>query len=252
MSEEVTAPATVAEPAIAPEQSAASEAAAPEAQRQTEQTQEAPPAENKAKERLSLRFSELTSQREAARQEAQRAKEEADYWRQQALSRQQSYDPAQGYEDDGSQDIQSLVERAVEVRLQREAEARAQKAQQEQVQNLRTTLLESGLDGAALIASGADIPFTQAMFDALTVSEQPAVLADHLGRNPQEAERIAAMSPAQQGVELARLEARLASQPRTTSAPPPPSTVGARAAASDDPRGMSMEQYIAARSSGRI
>lgn len=252
MSEEVTAPATAAEPAIAPEQSAAPEAAAPEAQRQTEQTQEAPPVENKAKERLSLRFSELTSQREAARQEAQRAKEEADYWRQQALSRQQSYDPAQGYEDDGSQDIQSLVERAVEVRLQREAEARAQKAQQEQVQNLRTTLLESGLDGAALIASGADIPFTQAMFDALTVSEQPAVLADHLGRNPQEAERIAAMSPAQQGVELARLEARLASQPRTTSAPPPPSTVGARAAASDDPRGMSMEQYIAARSSGRI
>lgn len=251
MSEDVTAPVTAAEPAIAPEQSAAPEAA-PEAP--APEQPEAPPVENKAKERLSLRFSELTAQREAARQEAQRAAQEAEYWRQQALSRQ-SYEPEPAYGDDSPFDPQSIdaaVERAVEARLKREAEEKAQKAQLEQVQSLRTTLFESGLEGAALIASGADIPFTQAMFDALTVSEQPAALADHLGRNPAEAARIAALSPAQQGVELARLEARLASQPRTTNAPPPPSTVGARAVASDDPRNMSMEQYIAARSAGRL
>lgn len=250
MSEEVTAPATVAEPAVAPEQSTAPEVQA-EAPATPEPAPEPPPQENKAKERLSLRFSELTAQREAAKQEAQRAAQEAEYWRQQALSRQ-TYEPEPSHYDDGAQDIETLVERAVEARLKREAEAKAQKAQQEQVQNLRNTLLESGLDGAALIASGADIPFTQAMFDALTVSEQPAVLADHLGRNPEEAARIASLSPAQQGVELARLESRLATQPRTTSAPPPPTTVGARAAASDDPRGMTMEQYVAARASGRI
>lgn len=245
MSEEMTAPETVAEPAIAPEQTAAPEAVT-EAQQPAEQT-EAPPVENKAKERLSLRFSELTSQREAA-------KAEAEYWRQQALNRQ-SYEPDPAYDDNSPFDPQSIeaaVERAVESRLQREAETRAQNARQQTVQQLQTTLLESGLDGAALIASGADIPFTQAMFDALTVSEQPAVIADHLGRNPTEAGRIAALSPAQQGVELARLEARLASQPRTTNAPPPPNTVGTRAVASTDPAGMSFEQYKAAREAGRI
>lgn len=250
MSEEVTAPETVAEPAAAPEQSAVVEAQAPAETPEAE----APPVENKAKERLSLRFSELTAQREAARQEAQAKAQEAEYWRQQALSRQ-SYEPEYAHDDDSPFDPQSIdaaVERAVEARLRREAEQKAQNARNEQVQSLRTTLLESGLDGAALIASGADVPFTQAMFDALTVSEQPAILADHLGRNPKEAARIAGLSAAQQGVELARLEARLASQPRTTSAPPPPSTVGARAMATDDPRGMTMEQYKAARESGRI
>lgn len=244
MSEENAAPETGAEaPAVVQpvEQAPVVETqAAPEAPA----TEAPPPQENKAKERLSLRFSELTAQREAAKQEAE-------FWRQQALARQQEPEPSH-YDDGGDQDITSLVERAVEARLQREAEARAQKAQQETVQTLRTTLLESGLDGAALIASGGDVPFTQAMFDALTVSERPAVIADHLGRNPQEAARIAALSAAQQGVELARLEARLASQPRTTNAPPPPSTVGARALASADPSSMSFEQYKAARESGQI
>lgn len=251
MSEEVAAPETGAEaPAAAPEQTAAPVVEqAPETQ-----PEEAPqpPQENKAKERLSLRFSELTAQREAAKAEAQAKAQEAEYWRQQALSRQTYQEPAYGEEEGGYQDIDVLVERALESRLQKQAEADAQKARHEQVQSLRTTLLESGLDGAALIASGGDVPFTQAMFDALTVSEQPAVLADHLGRNPKEAARIAALSPAHQGVELARLEARLATQPRTTSAPPPPATVGARAVASGDPSTMTFEQYKAARESGRL
>jgi hypothetical protein len=245
MSEENAAPETVAEaPAVvqpAEQAPVAETQTAPEAPA----AEAPPPQENKAKERLSLRFSELTSQREAARQEAE-------FWRQQALSRQQEPEPSQYYDDGGDPDIDARIERAVEARLQREAEARAQKAQHETVQTLRTTLLESGLDGAALIASGGDVPFTQAMFDALTVSERPAVIADHLGRNPQEAARIAALSAAQQGVELARLEARLASQPRTTNAPPPPSTVGGRALASADPSSMSFEQYKAARESGQI
>jgi hypothetical protein len=79
-----------------------------------------------------------------------------------------------------------------------------------------------------LIASGADIPFSQAMIDALAVSEQPAQIAHHLGTNPTEAARIAGLPPQLQGYELAKLESRLASQPKTTAAPAPPSTVGGR------------------------
>lgn len=255
MSEEFVAPETGAEaPAAAPVETVAAqpEAQAAETPQPSEQAQPQEDDRAKAKERLSLRFSELTDQRKAAEEAAQRAAQEAEYWRQQAIARQREPEPAQGYDDGDTDDIDVRIERAVEARLRREAEVRAQNAQMEQVQTLRTTLLESGLEGAALIASGADVPFTQAMFDALTVSEQPAALADFLGRNLAEAARIAAMPPVQQGFELARLETRLASQPRTTNAPPPVPTVGSRAAASLAPSEMSFEQYKAAREAGRI
>lgn len=252
MSEAPTAPETVAAPPVTPEP-----VAAPETQAETTpEPVEAPPSPEeeaqraKAKERLSQRFSDLTAQREAAKAEAERARQEAEYWREQARRA-----PAQDYHDgnyDQGDDIDARIERAVATRLEREAQARAQMAQQTQLETLRSTLLESGMEGAALLASGGDIPFTEAMFHALTVSEQPAAIADFLGRNPGEADRIARLHPAQQGLELARIETRLASLPRTTSAPPPAPTVGGRAVASDDPRNMSMAQYMAARDAGRI
>lgn len=252
MSEENTAPATGAEtPAAAPVEVVSTDVQQQAAPATPEGQPVEQPVENKAKERLSLRFSELTSQREAARQEAERNQQEAEYWRQQALNRQE---PAYGDYDDGEQggDINAIVERAVEARLKREEEARAQNAQRQTVESLRTKLLESGMEGAALIAMGEG-HFTQAMFDVLAVSEQPAAIADHLGRNPAESARIAALTPAQQGVELAKLEARLATQqPRLTNATPPPPTVGGRAVASVDPAGMSFEQYKAAREAGQI
>lgn len=253
MSEQDAAPATVAEAPVT-EQVVTPEvlAEAPEAGAEVEAV---PVVENKAKERLSLRFSELTSQREAAKEEAQRHAQEAQYWREQAMSRQQAYEPEpaqEGYDPNDPQSFYTAVDRAVEARFQRETQAQETRSMNEKVQTMRTTLLESGLDGAALIASGAEIPFTFAMFEAISVSEQPAQLADHLGRNPDEAKRIASLTDARQGVELARLEARLASQPRTTNAPAPPNTVGGRAIASSDPTNMSFEQYKAAREAGRI
>jgi hypothetical protein len=254
MSEALAAPETGAEQPVSIPDPLAPEAAPVEAEAQAAETPaETPPVENKAKERLSLRFSELTAQREAAKQEAERAKQEADYWRQQASMRQEV---EYGHYDEGQPLDQRSVEAMVNAAIQRDREQRARETEMrtksERMETLRETLLESGLDGAALIASGADIPFSEAMLDALAVSEQPAVIADHLGRNPVEAARIAKMTPAQQGAELARLEARLAAQPKVTNAMAPPPTVGVRASASLDPNGMSFEQYKAAREAGKI
>lgn len=254
MSEAPSAPLVVAEAPV----HVVSDAPAPEAQVETAaETVEAQPSPEeeaqraKAKERLSQRFSDLTAQREAAKADAERARQEAEYWREQAR-RAPAQDYTQGGYDDGADDIDARIERAVATRLEREAQAREQMAQQTQLESLRTTLLESGMEGAALLASGGDVPFTEAMFHALTVSEQPAAIADFLGRNPGEADRIARLHPAQQGLELARIETRLASLPRTTSAPPPAPIVGGRAMASDDPRNMSFEQYKQAREAGRL
>lgn len=243
MSEEVAAPETGAEtPAIEPV-----EAAAPETPAVETPTEEQPQEQPKP-DRVAKRFSELSSQRDAAKQEAE-------YWRQQALSRQQPEpEPAQTYDDNpfSPEAVQAAVQRALAEERRMSAERDAQQAQAQKAQGLQAKLYESGLEGAVLIASGADIPFTQAMIDALAVSEQAAPIAHHLGTNPHEAARIAALPPQLQGYELAKLESRLASQPKTTSAPPPPNTVGSRGAPTGGLRDdMSMEDWLKARNAQR-
>jgi hypothetical protein len=206
---------------------------------------ETPPAEEPEKkpDRVAKRFSELSGQRDAARQEA-------DYWRQQALARpaqaEPEADPAQIGENPFSPDaIQAAVERALTEERRKDADRQAQTAAADKAKSLQAKLYESGLEGAVLIASGADIPFSQAMIDALAVSEQPAQIAHHLGTNPAEAARIAGLPPQLQGYELAKLEGRLASQPKTTGAPPPPSTVGTRGAPSTGLRDdMPIEDWV--------
>lgn len=224
MSEELTAPETGAEtPAVAPDQPVAPVV---EAEAETPQAEEPAQEEERKPDRIAKRFSELSQARD-------RAREEAEYWRHQALTQQQPEpEPAQdeyGEPAISAEAIQAAVRRVIADERRQDAERTAQNARAEKAKGLQAKLYESGLEGAVLIASGADIPFTEAMIDALAVSEQAAQVAHHLGANPQEAARIAALPPQLQGYELAKLEGRLASQPKTTSAPPPPSTVGARA-----------------------
>lgn len=240
MSEELTAPETGAETTVAPTpdltltggggDAVNSDAeAAPSAEEQQ--------PENKGKERLSVRFSELTGQRDAANaradQEAearQRAERELEALRQQAP---QAQDYSQdGYDDDAvpltKAQIAALVKAEVESREQEAARQSTQKAFGEKVESLRAKLLDSGLEGAVTAATGNGIRVTSAMINVLSANEQAPQVIDHLSRNPAEANRIADLPPELIGYELAGLSARLASQPKTTNAPEPPSTVGAR------------------------
>ncbi len=86
-----------------------------------------------------------------------------------------------------------------------------------------------------------DIPVTQAMQQAMLDSEQGAELAYYLGSKPEEAERIAKLSPVAQIRELGKLEVALSggsspqssSQPKPTkrisSAPTPPTRLSGKA-----------------------
>lgn len=192
-----------------------------------------PEPQDKGKERLTARFSELTARNRASEERAARAEQEAADLRAQMQARHAQpaedvlfdpYDPNQV-----GQAISKAVQQQLQTEREQAARQEAERAQASKASTLVAKLFESGLEGAVLIASGANIPFTQAMIDTLAVSEQAAQVADHLGRNPQEAARIAALPASSQGYELAKLEGRLASQPRTTAAPPPPPTVGSRA-----------------------
>lgn len=85
---------------------------------------------------------------------------------------------------------------------------------------------------------------------AIVESEVGPALLYHLAKNPDEADRIADLSPTRQIAELGKLETKV-SMPakKTTSAPAPASTTSGGRTASKDPSKMSQEEYEAHRKS---
>mgnify|MGYP003419551348 FL=1 len=94
------------------------------------------------------------------------------------------------------------------------------------------------------------LPLTAAIASALIDSEVPAKLMAHMASNPEEVERIAKLSPARQAAEIGKLETKLASAPKVSTAPAPIKPIGSRgSAANSDPSKMTMEEYAAKRKS---
>lgn len=87
-------------------------------------------------------------------------------------------------------------------------------------------------------------PITEAMAHAIQFSDRGPDIAYHLGKNPQEAARIAQLSPFLQAKEIGRIEAKLpdAAPKTTTSAPAPIKPLGGSKGSqvtftsTDDPR----------------
>ena len=96
------------------------------------------------------------------------------------------------------------------------------------------------------VAFSEDVPFSQAMFEAVTTSELGADIAYELGKNPDESERIAKLPPIQAVREIGKIEARIAArnaaaekteetQAATSKAPRPPVPVRRPAVSSNEP-----------------
>lgn len=90
---------------------------------------------------------------------------------------------------------------------------------------------------------------SEACVEFMASSDKGAEVGYFLTQNPNEAARISALHPYHQGIELARIEARLTAAPqvrKTTSAPPPPPRLtGSPSAAAKDPADMSQAEYSA-------
>lgn len=88
---------------------------------------------------------------------------------------------------------------------------------------------EAHPDFAELVTHNRDLSVTPNMANVIFESDYGPQVAYHLGQNPQEARRIAALPDYRQAAELGKLEATL-SQPKAqqqrTPPPPPPQTVG--------------------------
>lgn len=98
------------------------------------------------------------------------------------------------------------------------------------------------------VAMNPELPITPAMYDALIDSPNGADIAYYLGKFPDEAGRIASMSPIAAVKEIGRLEARFsgAAARRVSQAPAPPRTIsGNDGGPEKSPAEMSMEEYRA-------
>jgi len=233
-SEQDAAPAANdAAPPTAPEQDAGSNPSA-EAEAGADQQEQAEAPKPKP---IQKRISELVREREAARREAE-------YWRQQAHIAQPAAKPAEApkaelkpedfptYEDylvakaetKATARLQSeLAARAEEAR--RMAETRAQSAAVAEFQ-ARADEVRARYEDFDDVVSDPATPISPVMADAIVASSAGHDVAYFLGKNKQEAARIAALPPLGQVMEIARLESRLATaQRRQTNAPAPPRTV---------------------------
>ncbi len=96
------------------------------------------------------------------------------------------------------------------------------------------------------VVQDPDLPISQAMAEAIMRSTNGADVAYYLGKNPDQAARIASLDPFSAAVEIGRIAATVVRpQPRKTSnAPPPIQPVGARATPVTDPDKMSADEWM--------
>jgi len=93
-----------------------------------------------------------------------------------------------------------------------------------------------------------DLQITRDMVVAMADSDDPGAIAYHLGKNKQEAARIAKLSPIAQAKEIGKIEAKLAAKPqqpgkKTTSAPDPIDPVKGSDSTSKAPQDMDFAEY---------
>ena len=94
-----------------------------------------------------------------------------------------------------------------------------------------------------------ELPLTQTVAQAIIDSDVAPQLMAYMSSNPEEAERIAALSPARQAAEIGKLELKVsATKVKASNAPAPIKPIGNRGGATNNDLGKaSMEEYLALR-----
>jgi len=197
-------------------------------------------------------------------QEKYRLRAELDVLRQQQQPQtQQRQEPAQQSQAPKLEQYESIEEyldalaehkaaqKADKVFKEREASERQQRQQTEQAKlhegfTKQTEQARQAYDDFDDVVDNPDLPISQAMAEAIMRSQNGADVAYYLGKNPEEAHRLASLDPFSAAVEIGRIAATVVRpQPRKASnAPPPIQPVGTRAAPVKDPEKMSTEEWM--------
>jgi hypothetical protein len=131
------------------------------------------------------------------------------------------------------------VNKKFEERDAKDRERTASTKQEQEREAFRKAMKESAKDIADFdeVMSGikADDPVANVSATAIEAAELPGKILHYLAKNPDEAERIASLSPGKQAREIVRLEEKLAKPPvKPSKAPDPITPVGGKAAVGDE------------------
>ena len=142
-------------------------------------------------------------------------------------------------------------------RERRSAEERAAAAHYQAVDgwNQRLEKATAELPDFKEVIESSDVPMSDFMRDAIVESDLGPKVAYWLANNPEEAKKIASMSPLATVKAIGRIEERLESQAKApkkpTAAPEPLKPVGGKASVQKDPGQMSDAEYLEWRKKGR-
>ena len=257
MSEEVELQQAAVE--TTPEQAAQQPETAPENQTDVDTTAQAKEDEDEHRvpKGVQKRIDRLT-------QEKYRLRAELDFLRsqqpQQAQTAQQAQQPSQAPKLEQYNSIEEYLDALADHKasqkfdhLAKEREAKeSQTRQQQEVAKLHESYTKQTEQARQAygdfddVVQDPDLPISQAMAEAIMRSTNGADVAYYLGKNPDQAARIASLDPFSAAVEIGRIAATVVRpQPRKTSnAPPPIQPVGARATPVTDPDKMSTEDWL--------
>jgi hypothetical protein len=213
----------------------------------TPQGQQGEEQKEKPRTRFQDRIDELTAKSRGLEREKRDLLAEVTRLREQnspppphaSLEEQDEYRLRKVVREERADQLEQQARRLADVEVQTTYEKFATKAQA--VADRIPDLLERFSDPA--------LPVSKLMGEFVADSEKGAEIAHFLAENPSESARIKNLSDAQQGIALARLEARLGVAPpirKVSTAPnPPPTVTGNNSSASRDPEEMSPGEYIA-------
>lgn len=230
MPEAMEIPAVEATPAaeVEPENPANSETPESEAQA----------TEEKKAKGVQKRIDELTANWRQAEREKEWMRQQLERAQQQPTQKPEPSTPAKPAADgrptiDQFENVDDYTAAVAEWAIERAEKSREaktqeqqQRAQQETFQRKAADQMKSGrqqfADFDEVVTNNPTLPITDHMAAALVEMEKGAEVAYHLGKNPQEAARIAQMPPMLQLAELGAIKATLAIKTKTVSEAPEP------------------------------
>lgn len=214
----------------------------------SEQTDPAPKeGEEKPKRSANGRIAELYAQKRTAEADAVLARQETARLRAELATIQQARaNPNTPYEDQDHLRVREAVKVERMEHLASEAETKAALAQARRADAFaeRVNAVRDRLPDFDAVVT-PQTPISEFAADLISDSEYGPQIAYHLGKNPAEAQRIAALPPHLQGREIARIEASVNVPVRKVSQapPPPPRLSGGTSPGAKDPADMTAAEY---------
>jgi len=189
--------------------------------------------ENEVLRKLALERQEARERAEREEKPAPKAQAEGEPTRDQFASYEEFIEARAEWRAD------QKVEKKFQERDAKDRERSAQSEQDKQREAFRKAMKESavGIEDFDEVMGEikATDPVGKVSATAIEAADAPGKVLYHLAKNPDEAERIASLSPGKQAREIVRLEEKLAKPPvKPSKAPEPITPVGGKAAVGDE------------------